>query len=94
MKMIRVIKSSKSTWEYVGDGSVLSKIEWLYTHNINLNKNQYNAISDLRDYLKNEKELSADDVERLLYLLKTHNKNYKGDQYYLTQDFKVEDFIK
>lgn len=87
----RVLESWE--WEYVGDGSIESVIGWLYTHNVNLTKKQYYAIDDLRDYLKGEKELSADEIESIIYFLQHNNKNYRSGQEKLINELDVTQFI-
>ena len=74
------VNEAKLDWQYVGDDSLKSKIDWLYHHNVNYNKKQYYAIDDIRDYLKGIKELSDEDIEDLIFLLQHNNKNYRGDQ--------------
>ena len=88
--------ASKSDWEFPGyeTETVESKIEWLYTHNVNYNREQEDNIYKLRSFLKNKQELTKDDIEEILYELKHNNKNYRGDQYWIIDDLKVEDFIK
>lgn len=103
----QILKSaSRKDWEFPGYETepVESKIEWLYTHNVNYNNTQYDYIWKLRETLKGEHVdvdengekiyLTKDDIEDILYYLKHHNKNYRGDQYWIIDDLKVEDFIK
>ena len=87
--------ASRIDWEFPGyeTESVDSKIEWLYTHNKNYNREQENNIYKLREFLKNNQELTKDDLENILYELKHHNKNYKGDQYWITQELTVDEFL-
>lgn len=99
-------KASRRDWEFPGYETepVDSRIEWLYTHNVNYNNTQYDYIWKLRETLKGEHVdvnengekvyLNKDDIEDILYYLKHHNKNYRGDQYWIIDDLKVEDFTK
>lgn len=80
-------------WDYVGDDSIESKIDWLFTHNINLTKKQYYVIDDLRAFLKGEKDLTKEEIESLIYFLQHHNKNYRRGQEEIINDLKVSDFI-
>lgn len=98
--------ASRRDWEFPGYETepIDSRIEWLYTHNVNYNNTQYDYIWKLRETLKGEHVdfdekgekvyLNKDDIEDILYYLKHHNKNYRGDQYWIIDDLKVEDFIK
>lgn len=98
--------ASRKDWEFPGYETepIDSRIEWLYTHNVNYNNTQYDYIWKLRETLKGEHVdfdekgekvyLNKDDIEDILYYLKHHNKNYRGDQYWIIDDLKVEDFIK
>lgn len=65
-------------------------IEYLYTHNKNYTKEQWNIIDDIKDAIDNNREL--DDLENKMYILSHHNKNYNRAQYNLISE--LDDILK
>lgn len=61
--------------------TVKEYIDYLFTHNKNYTKEQYDIIDELKDAIQNNADVK--DLENKMYILTHHNKNYNRAQYNL-----------
>lgn len=70
--------------------TVKEYINYLYTHNKNYTREQWNIIDDIKEAIDNNGDV--EDLENKIYILSHHNKNYNRAQYNLITE--LEEIIK
>lgn len=70
--------------------TVKEYIDYLYTHNKNYTREQWNIIEDIKEAIDNNSDV--EDLENKIYILSHHNKNYNRAQYNLITE--LEEILK
>lgn len=70
--------------------TVKEYINYLYTHNKNYTREQWNIIEDIKEAIDNNSDV--EDLENKIYILSHHNKNYNRAQYNLITE--LEEILK
>lgn len=70
--------------------TVKEYIDYLYTHNKNYTREQWNIIEDIKEAIENNSDV--EDLENKIYILSHHNKNYNRAQYNLITE--LEEILK